>query len=283
MRFVQFKSIAATLCVVVVTAGGLLLADKAQPASCGKLGKQYRVAIVAAGNEAKELAQICQQALATLTSPALSENLASFRGQYPQVMAAASSNGPQLMPLEALADVVSLKHPAFLKFRSHFVLAGTYFETGKVYTGQCYLGNSRKNCNAYEYEENRNNEFAATRVVTLGPDSILESIIGRKIHQRWHSASPQRRSCAINTFVHELMHSFSQNNPTGYHQNYFIDTLSLNQPAGIAHLPLATYFVGSVAQCTWLQQHGHLDKTTPALHACVEKFGSHVFNSQQCQ
>jgi hypothetical protein len=244
---------------------------------------QYRVAIVAAGEENAELHEIRDQALEVLQSKEFRANLLSLLNAENRVVSAVSASQPQFITFGQLADVVALKNKDFHKFRSHFVLHGTYFETGKIYTGTCGLAGATKDCKAYEFEDNRDNEFVATRVVTLGADSILESVIGRKIHERWRTNNLDRKSCAINTFSHELVHAFSKRNTMSYHENFFVDTLELDKAAQYGGYPLATYLVGSVAQCTWLQQRGRVTLDASALAKCVHRFGLNKFNSDECK
>jgi hypothetical protein len=68
-----------------------------------------------------------------------------------------------------------------------------------------------------------------------------------------------------------------------YHESYFVDTLLLNQATHNGDAPIATYLVGTTAQCTWLQKKGHLPRTTPAFKSCVARFGVGKFNSSQCK
>lgn len=251
-----------------------------EPAS---LASRYRVAIVAAGEEEAELREICNQSLRLLQSNEFRTNLLSLKTAENKVVGAASASGPQFVTFDQLADVAALKSNDLHKYRSHFVLHGTYFDTGNVYTGTCKLGSATRDCRAYEFEDNRDNEFVATRVVTLGADSILESVVGRKIHERWRAKSLDRKSCAINTFSHEIMHAFSKIDVTGYHENYFVDTLELTKATQYGGYAIATYLVGSVAQCTWLQQNGRVALEATAFAQCVQRYGLNKFNSDECK
>lgn len=285
-KLIVFSTVVLALCLYLYGCSGgnsnFHIKQSFTGPNCTMFEDQYRVAIVATGDELAELDKICSQSLSILQSDEFRSNLLSLKNKQDKIVRSASVRGVDYLSYQELADVVALKNEALHKFRSHFVLHGTYFETGKVFTGVCQNSGQRRDCNTYQFEENRNNDFVATRIVTLGEDSVLESVIGRKIHERWRSKSDERKSCAINTFTHELMHAFSNIPTTGFHENYFVDTIDLNAPVQARGYPLATYLAGTVAQCTWLQNEGAIKRSDEALRSCVTKFGLNQFNSDAC-
>lgn len=257
--------------------------SKPTPSASESIEQTYRVAIAGAGDEEQELHDIAQQSLAILASPAFRANLLSLTNADNKVVRDVSATGTAFISYEELAKIAALKSSLVHKFRSHFVLHGTYFNTGNVLSGQCSLGTQTTPCQAYQFEDNRDNEIAATRVVTLGPDSVMESVIGRRLHDRWHGPSLERKSCAINTFSHELIHAFSASATITYLSNYFVDTITLNMPSKTEDYATATYLVGTVAQCTWLQNAGAIAADNGAIKACAAKFGVSSFNSDECK
>ena len=44
--------------------------------------------------------------------------------------------------------------------------------------------------------------------------------------------------------------------------------------------PVASYLIGSVAQCTWLERQGRIGRAD--IPACVETFGVAAFNWERC-
>jgi hypothetical protein len=110
--------------------------------------------------------------------------------------------------------------------------------------------------------------------------------IGRFHLGRWQSLDAVERSCAINTVSHEMSHLVS-NEPQlfmAHITDSHAATLTSKDKAGRAINPpnaVASYLVGAVAQCTWLQEHGY----SPAvdLKTCVQVFGHRGFNGNRCQ
>ena len=109
----------------------------------------------------------------------------------------------------------------------------------------------------------------------------MEIVIGRELHARWNQDDPHKKSCAVNTLSHEILHGFARGNATWYHEDYFVDTRGASGAGGVQ--PIATYYVGSVAQCTWLQDRGHIDEGTDGLRSCLTRYGTDRFLSQQCE
>lgn len=110
--------------------------------------------------------------------------------------------------------------------------------------------------------------------------------IGRVHLDRWRSADPVEQSCAINTVAHEMTHLVS-NRPNLF-MNQITDsraaTLTAFSADGSPINPpraVASYLIGTVAQCTWLQENGY----SPAvdLASCVEVFGHRGYNKNRCQ
>lgn len=99
--------------------------------------------------------------------------------------------------------------------------------------------------------------------------------LGRGHLARWLSENPLARSCAINTLAHELSHSLSTH-PSFFNQ-VFTDAFDVSRN----ERPVASYLIGTVAQCTWLEQTGALGPG--GLSACVATFGTGRFNSLACE
>ncbi|MFN3514202.1 MAG: hypothetical protein ACK41C_14230 [Phenylobacterium sp.] len=105
--------------------------------------------------------------------------------------------------------------------------------------------------------------------------------IGRGNLSEFDSADIVERSCAINTMAHELSHSvFLKDDPR---QSVFTDTTPRDDGIGdnIKGAPIATYAIGTVAQCTYLQMEGRL--RADEFLGCVEVFGIKSFHSPRCK
>lgn len=100
--------------------------------------------------------------------------------------------------------------------------------------------------------------------------------IGRNHLNRSFDTNEVAKSCAINSLVHEITHTLSAS--ATQFQYGITDTGS--GTSGSGGLPLASYFTGSVAQCTYLQERG----IVPAggLNACVANYGTRSFYSRRC-
>jgi len=108
-------------------------------------------------------------------------------------------------------------------------------------------------------------------VSTVGMD------LGRAHLERWRSTDLVERSCAINTMAHEISHTLSHDETQ--HLEYVLDT---GDGSSAQAKPIASYFVGSLAQCSWLQDHDRVKKTNQALQECLATFGTIQFESGRC-
>lgn len=131
----------------------------------------------------------------------------------------------------------------------------------------------------------------ATQVALVGGDQYAFALagvtgdgvhasfaLGRRNFARWLSPDPVERSCAVNTVAHELSHLISSH-PTAFRlETQPIRDFDAARRSGQS--AVASYLVGTVAQCTWLQGRGH----TPAveLRDCVQVFGHRGFNALRC-
>jgi hypothetical protein len=144
-----------------------------------------------------------------------------------------------------------------------------------------------------------NGRFASTRVVLTGrnpqdEDYLLAGAgeppvfggsatvrLGRGITAQYRSADLVQKSCAINTVSHELSHTISLT-PVLF-TRAFEDTragdkgiIGRTDPLS----PVASYLVGTVAQCTWLESKGRIPSW--AVRDCINVFGTRAFNFKRC-
>lgn len=94
--------------------------------------------------------------------------------------------------------------------------------------------------------------------------------------RRWRSISMEQRACAVNTLAHEISHTFSSSATTG---EWVIADKGKGRWPSIFYGALASYTIGSVAQCTMLLQH---EPQYEGLAACLERWGTDRFNSLSC-
>lgn len=202
--------------------------------------------------EADQMGQLLTDAHAVLRSEQFERNLRGLSAAYPVIYA---RKGVQDTTANEVADYVSLKKlGARYVVVDAFVVGGQPIEGILASAGEGMPGIGR---------------FA---------DLTLLSIVPRL----FQSQDPVERSCAINATAHEYAHTISTM-PVRY-EAAFTDTNSRQtRISDRAHpgSPIASYLIGAVAQCTWLQDQGRIGPQD--LRACIEVFGVNGFNLQRCR
>lgn len=206
--------------------------------------------------ERQSLTSLLTEALATLRSQRFQTNLKSLQGEYPLLYLREDRSGaPETGSVDDLADIIAGKAPNYRYVRSPVALTGNQ----------------------------KNSTAAAGETGTAAHEGSMT--LGREHLASWQSADMVRRSCALNTVAHEIAHLVSTD-PTSY--VYALTDASAGALSSIGKdgsplvspLPVASYFTGTVAQCTWLQEKGY----SPAvdLKTCVQMFGTRGFNKLRC-
>ena len=100
-----------------------------------------------------------------------------------------------------------------------------------------------------------------------------------------------KKSCAINSMAHEMSHLIGRRGASGF-ETVFHDSAAgaqCKKPSNADAMSVASYLVGSVAQCIWLQRQGRLAKddskgrgSTASMEDCVRVFGVIAFNRARC-
>lgn len=106
-------------------------------------------------------------------------------------------------------------------------------------------------------------------------------LITRGILGAFGSSDVVARSCAVNVAAHEYAHTISLT-PVGY-RVAFADTNEVQREIPNRRnpgTPVASYLIGAVAQCTWLEKQGRIGPAD--VRACVEVFGTAAFNWSRC-
>jgi hypothetical protein len=166
-----------------------------------------------------------------------------------------------------------------------------------------WLGTSRKSVSPAELVKTIKNEDASHRYVptpvalvgagqndfaAAGQSGAKERVgnediwvtfmsIGRRHLARYRSRNAVEKSCSINTVAHERSHTFSSS-PT--YANLVVEDSGTGAPSIGGTTPIASYLIGSVAQCTSLQNAKRIAKSD--VKACVEAFGISDFKNTRC-
>lgn len=105
--------------------------------------------------------------------------------------------------------------------------------------------------------------------------------VGAHVLDDFRSDDVVRKSCAVHTIAHELSHTISISKP-GLRMAFEDTSWGEAEIRGRngARTPVASYLVGSVAQCTYLRRAGRIPDW--GVQDCVEVFGVRAFNSRRC-
>ena len=115
--------------------------------------------------------------------------------------------------------------------------------------------------------------FEGSRKATAGPhpkepvpQKTGQIEIGRLHLARYTQGDVVEKSCALNTMVHEISHTLSEK-PDRYWMHILDSQRGITPPRGIFE---ASYFIGIVAQCTYLEDVGRID--TADFETCLLTF-----------
>jgi hypothetical protein len=198
--------------------------------------------------EATALTRLLEDAYSVLRSPEFRANLLALQDRYPSVYA---RDTEQAATIPRVASIVSLEP------------SGARFAPAQVALVQNKSGGLG----------------AAGEGAVSGRYSDI--LIERIVLAAYGHADAVVRSCAVNVAAHEYAHTIVLT-PMGF-GNAFTDTktgqgaIPNRQSAGT---PVASYLIGSVAQCTWLAREGRIERSD--VPACVEMFGTAAFNWDRC-
>jgi len=196
--------------------------------------------------EAAQLARLLGEAHSVLRSPDFRRNLLSL--EYPAVYA---RDAEQAASVERIAAIVSLEP------------AGSRFAPAQV-----------------NLVEDNGGELAAAGEGGVS-GRYSEMLISRSVLAAYGMGDLVARSCAINVAAHEYAHTIVLT-PMGF-GNAFTDTKAGQRAIPNrqdAATPVASYLIGAVAQCTWLERQGRVGQAD--VRACVQAFGVRAFNWDRC-
>jgi len=120
---------------------------------------------------------------------------------------------------------------------------------------------------SFGFEANRT---AITRPIRIGEAAAKTGQIelGRLHFARYVYGDPVERSCALNTMAHEISHTLSEKKNRFW--MHILDSQEhVTPPAGVYE---AGYFIGTIAQCTYLQTISRISEK--AFEACLLTFSN---------
>lgn len=201
-----------------------------------------------------------------LTSPEFEANLLLASETYPQVWISKARDVIPSRKLIALLHTRDSSIPALWWPRTSVVIKGKRADRSPDRTG---FG------------------FDALRTAAAGPypagqgrTETGEIELGRLHFARYTQGDAVEKSCAINTMAHEISHTLSDKR--GQFWMHILDTgEDARAPRGMYE---ASYFIGTVAQCTYLESVGRM--TPDGFDACLLTFSDPAkgsrFKSRAC-
>lgn len=192
--------------------------------------------------------RLLEEGYATLRSDAFRQQMEALQDVYPVIYAR-----PQQQEADAheIARTIALEHP----------------------------GSRYSPAQAMVVEDNDAFFGAAGEGGTTGRYSDV--LITQGVLRMFAAPDVVARSCAINVAAHEYAHTISLT-PMGYRVAFADTNETEARIADRQHpgTPVASYLIGAVAQCVWLEKQGRIDRSD--VRACVQVFGTAGFNGRRC-
>ncbi len=251
--------LAIALCSILAVSGCATSESSVDaPASLAPNASLLYIGGVNSDTERNELNDLVVRSTNVIESDDFKDNLLSLASAYPSVYVSPSM---QSSTVQDVWDILSLARAGTRRVRMPVALVG----------GEAYGGGN------FNYTARTGPTGAFTNQPTGGSMSIGRVNMYR--NRQWSSTNPQSgdivdHSCAINTVAHEIAHTVSTSG--NLYEIAFVDGAGRSNKS----TPLASYLIGSVAQCTYLEQNGRIDSSQVA--QCVEIFGTHNFNNARC-
>lgn len=206
------------------------------------------------------------EAVTLLTSPEFESNLLLASETYPEIWI---SKARDVIPTRRLIDT--------LHTRERVISALWWPETSVVIKGK----------RATRSPDRTRFGFEALRTAAAGPypagqgrTATGQIELGRLHFARYAQGDVVEKSCALNTMTHEISHTLSDKR--GQFWMHILDTgEDARAPRGLYE---ASYFIGTVAQCTYLESVGRI--TPDGFHTCLLTFSDPAkgsrFKSRAC-
>lgn len=212
--------------------------------------------------EAETVERWLAQTRQILASDRFHENLRALQAVYPNIWL---SQWERYRTAEQLSQILRLQDPQ---------KPGAWW----VPTALALIGAHGRDPSWDSGYGNDGNSDALTGWTGYQEDGVAAGAmrIGRVHYDRYANGNQVERSCAVNTLAHEISHTLSHR--AGLYLEYFLDTggSGPDRPG----VPYASYLIGSLAQCTFLQNEGRIQ--AGQVSACLVTFGVDRFNSNSC-
>ena len=214
---------------------------KASPINTAETG--IRPHILAGDVPAKDqtaLKQWIEETITLMQSPSFEANFQRASDLYPQVYI---SKTQDIIPSEKLLERLKTQDP--------HRRALWWPKTTVVLSGEAAVRSPNRL--GFGFEASRR---AATRPNPLGqaPAQSGQIELGRLHFARYTRGDPVEKSCAINTMAHEISHTLSDR-ADQFWMHILDSQANVTPPSGVFE---AGYFVGTVAQCSYLQSIGRI-------------------------
>lgn len=200
------------------------------------------------------VASLMTEAFGLVRSPEVRDALRSLSASYPDIYARADT---QSVSADDVARIVALEQPGARYAPVAVQIVG----------GDDPRDPMREHASAGEGQ---------------GYGRYADMAIGRAMLDQYRSADVVERSCAVNAAAHEYAHTIATT-PVGF-RIAFTDTTGDQQRIPDREHPgaaVASYLVGAVSQCVWLERQGRIDRA--GVPNCVQVFGVNAFNWKRCR
>jgi hypothetical protein len=194
------------------------------------------------------------EATALLQSPAFEANYARASALYPRVYV---SKTEDIISSARLLERLKTNDPVKTTFwwpKTYVVLKGDPAIRSKDRLGFGFEANRKAAAGPY---------LAGATPATKG-----EVELGRLHFARYTRGDAVEKSCALNTMTHEISHTLSDR--ANQFWMHILDTEDdASPPYGVFE---ASYFIGTIAQCTYLQSIGRVEET--GFQSCLLTFSN---------
>ena len=226
-----------------------------------KVSPGFAPNIVVGSNAPEDVAVLkdwITQSIALMTSDAFEANLLRAANTHPEVWI---SRERDTIPTLRLLDI--------LHTRDNYAPHLWWPETSVVLTGVPAIRSPDQS--GFGFEGARN---AGAGPAEQGSTRRGEIKLGRLHFARFARGGIVERSCAFNTMTHEISHTLSDR-PDQFWM-HILDTGDAERaPVGMYE---ASYLIGAVAQCTWLQSVQRIDSED--FETCLRTFSDPTFGSR---
>jgi len=208
----------------------------------------------------KHLLSLVNQSKSILRSKQFRKNLLSFSNTYKEIKISEKTGS---VSIKTLLDSLELNNPAAPELRWSSVNVDVF---GPSKREDYWWGGFANPRNAFAGPAGRDNNGVQTGFIAIAQMHL----------ERYKSSNLVEKSCAINTMSHEISHTLSDDKND--YRSFLVDTGQNN--SSHSKIAIATYLIGSVAQCTFLESAGRI--RSDEIKECVATFRVTEFNGHGC-